>query len=68
MKINEDNTIEFSGYEGEIITILAKYMNFTLNVIDCNWNWGIWLNNGSWTGLVAHIVNKVIFHLIINSI
>ena len=55
--INTIQTLE--GYEGEITKTIGKIYNFTLDVIDCKMNRGTKLDNGTWTGLVARVMNKV---------
>ena len=55
---NKKNALE--GYEVDVISELAKFLNFTYQMIDCQMDWGQLLDNGSWDGLVGMIQNKVI--------
>ena len=57
---NDKNVVDsLKGYEGEIVKIIAKIYNFTLDIIDCNSDWGFKLDNGTWTGIVANVMNMV---------
>ena len=49
------------GYEGEIIQTIVNYLNLTLDIIDCHMKWGNKQKDGSWTGLVGAVHEKVIY-------
>ena len=46
------------GFEGEILKILSKALNFSYSFINCS-NWGLLDTNNTWTGVVAQLVNEV---------
>ena len=55
---NSDNVIEV-GYEIMILREMSKQFNFTYQFIDAKQDWGNILSDGTWTGIVGHLVNKV---------
>ena len=55
-----DDKIEFvNGIEVKIIETIQRYLNFTIEIIDCHSVWGQEKANKSWNGLVGAIMNDV---------
>ena len=47
-----------SGLEIELLEMLKRKYNFSTNFIDGMQEWGV-IINGSWTGIINQILNKV---------
>ena len=50
-----------NGFEDEMFKILAKYFNFTYDLIDFNGEYGFQDDNGNWNGLIGGLINDVRF-------
>jgi hypothetical protein len=48
-----------SGLDVRLINELSKYFNFSMKIIECNYDWGIQLPNKTWSGIIGKIVSKV---------
>ena len=49
----------YSGVEIEIIETLGKVWNFSYDIIDTKNSFGERLTNGSWTGIIGQVSEKV---------
>lgn len=57
---SENGLVKFSGgYEVEILKILSAKFNFSYELLDCEQQWGSINADGTWTGVVGKLVNKV---------
>ena len=54
-----DTLIRLEGYEGKIIEMLSQVMDFTFEIVDCGRVWGNKLANGSWSGIIGAVHEKV---------
>ena len=52
------------GYDGQIIKTIAKYLNLTIDLVDCGKKWGNKQIDGTWDGLVGAVNEKVILKII----
>ena len=53
------DTIKDTVFEGPILEVLAKFMNFTVQVVDCFYNWGKKTEDGSWNGIIGSLIAGV---------
>ena len=51
-------TLFTGGIEFEFLNALKNYFEFNYHAIDCNSNWGSFIN-GTWTGVVGNVLYKV---------
>ncbi len=60
-RINQTNKhlIELEGYEGVILQTLMQKINFTIELIDCNFTWGKMRQDGIWDGIVGAVYQGV---------
>ncbi len=47
------------GLEVRLLESLSKHFNFTYRIINCNSDWGVLLENNTWTGIVGKVASKV---------
>ena len=64
--MNEDRTEKFEWYEGETLQCLSKCMNFKIELLVGNGEYGHKVN-GSWNGLTRPFGKSVPFYIVNNS-
>ena len=42
----------------ELLNSMKKYFNFQYKIVDCNQDWGNYIN-GTWTGLIGKVFENV---------
>ena len=47
-----------SGTEVELLNALKQFFNFQYDIVDCNQDWGRYIN-GTWTGLIGKLFDNV---------
>jgi hypothetical protein len=47
------------GLDVKLINELSNYLNFSIKLIECNFDWGMKLPNKTWSGIIGKIVSKV---------
>lgn len=45
----------------ELLKLLETRFNFQSHLIDEQRNWGVYQGNGTWTGSVGSVLNKVLY-------
>jgi hypothetical protein len=56
---SKDLWLYSGGFEAELFHTMSHFFNFTYKIINCNNDWGIQLQNKTWTGIIGKIVSKV---------
>ena len=46
------------GTEVELLNALKQFFNFQYDIVDCNNDWGNYIN-GTWTGLIGQVFHNV---------
>ena len=46
------------GIEVELLNALKQFFNFQYDIVDCNQQWGSYIN-GTWTGLTGQVFYNV---------
>ena len=47
-----------SGIEVELLNALKQFFNFQYDIMDCNQDWGSYIN-GTWTGVIGKVLYNV---------
>ncbi|XP_046910095.2 elongation factor 1-gamma isoform X3 [Dermatophagoides farinae] len=55
--VNQSNQ-RADGIEGQLLSTLAEYFNFSTTFVDCMGDFGDLKSDGNWTGLIGKIFNK----------
>ena len=54
----KDESVFAGGIEVELLKELKKYFKFQYDVLNCNENWGNYIN-GTWTGVIGNVLYNV---------
>nr|XP_027205016.1 uncharacterized protein LOC113798651 [Dermatophagoides pteronyssinus] len=54
------NSRSYNGFEDEMFNILAKYFNFTYDLINFNGEYGFIDDNENWDGLIGGLINNIL--------
>lgn len=46
------------GIEVELLNSLKEFLNFQYSVVDCNQEWGNYMN-GTWSGVIGKLFHEV---------
>lgn len=62
IKTIDNRTYLVNGIDAKLINTIQSYMNFTIQVIEWENNWGEKLEDNSWNGLLGIINNEINFY------